>query len=131
MAATLTVFDETISGDKTHSFDLEFETATITARELIRKRVYEEVREYNLKSHEYFRGLVQPSGAEATLNGYKLKKRRVIDWEEQAKKAEEAFARNGFFILADDRQIENLDDEIEIGLRTEVAFVKLTPLVGG
>ena len=129
--AALTIYDETVSGAKSEGFDLEFETATITVRELIRKRVYEEVREYNLRDGECFRGFVQPSDAEKTPGGYKLKKRRQIDWEKQARLAEEAFTRNGFFILVDDRQVENLDDKIEIRLKTEVSFVKLTPLVGG
>ena len=129
--ATLTIYDETVSGQKSDGFDLEFAAARITVRELIRKRVYEEVREYNLKSGDVFHGLVQPTDAEQTLNGYKLKKRRAIDWQEQARLAEDAYARNGFFILVDDRQVESLDDEIEIRLKTEVSFVKLTPLVGG
>src|SRR3712207_3766540 len=114
MAATLTIFDQTTSGEKTHSRTLDFPTARITARELIRKRVYEEVQEYNMRDPEYFRGLVQPTDAERVLNGYKLRQRRKIDWEEQYRKATEAFERNGFLILADDRQVENLDDEIEI-----------------
>src|SRR5687767_4343101 len=91
--ATLTIHDETVSGQKSEGFDLEFETATITVRELIRKRVYEEVREFNLKADDYFRGLVQPTDAESTGNGYKLKDKRQIDWEEQARKAEESFKR--------------------------------------
>ena len=131
MAATLTIHDETTSGEKTSSFTLDFLSARITVRELIRKRVYEEVREYNLKMPEYFRGLVQPTDAEKVLNGYKLRKLRKIDWEEQYERALEAFERNGFFILVDDQQVESLDEEIEIKLRTQVSFIKLVPLVGG
>jgi hypothetical protein len=47
--ATVTIYDETVSGEKSQGFDLKFESAIITARELIRKRVYEEVREYRLR----------------------------------------------------------------------------------
>lgn len=122
---TVTIFDETVSGQKSEGFDLEFETATISARELIRKRVYEEVREFNLKEPGHFSGLVQPGDTEAVLNGYKLRKPRKIDWEEQYNRAVEAFERNGFFILVDDRQVESLDEKIEIKLRTQVSFVKL------
>jgi len=129
--ATLTICDETVVGEKGSGWTLEFETARISARELIRKRVYEEVREYNLKEPEIFRGLVQPTDAERALNGYRLRERRQIDWQAQFKRAVEAFERNGFFILVDDRQVESLDEEIEIKLRTEVSFVKLVPLVGG
>ena len=43
----------------------------------------------------------------------------------------DAFQRNGFFVLVDDRQVEGLDEEIEIRLNTTISFVKLVPLVGG
>jgi hypothetical protein len=89
------------------------------------------VQEYNLSSEEYFRGLVQPTDAERVLNGYRLRRRRKIDWEEQAQRALEAFRRNGFLVLVDDRQAESLDEEIEIRLGTHVSFIKLVPLVGG
>ena len=131
MATLVTVFDETTSGERTNSLTLEFLTARVTARELIRRRVYEEVQEYNLSTPEYFRGLVQPTEAEKVLNGYKLREWRKIDWEEQYARAVEAFERNGFFMLVDDRQVERLDEEIELKVATEVSFIKLVPLVGG
>jgi hypothetical protein len=131
MAATLTIYDETTAGEKTAGLRLDFPTARITARELVRKRVFEEVQEYNLKEPEYFRGLVQPTDAERVLNGYKLRQRRKIDWEEQYGKAVEAFERNGFLLIVDDHQVESLDEEIEIRLNTEVSFLRLVPLVGG
>ena len=131
MAATVTIYDETTAGERTHTRTLEFSTARVTARELIRRRVYEEVQEFNLSTPEYFCGLVQPTEAERVLNGYKLRQQRKIDWEEQYERALDAFRRNGFFMLVDDRQIEDLEEEIELKLRTEVSFIKLIPLVGG
>lgn len=131
MATTVTIYDETILGERTPMLTLEFFTERVTARELIRRRVYEEVREYNMKEPEYFRGLVQPTDAERVLNGYRLRQRRKIDWQEQAERAVKAFAGNGFFVLVDDRQVERLEDEIVLKVGTEVSFVRLTPLVGG
>ena len=128
---TITIYDETSTGERTEAVSLSFFTERVTVRELIRRRVYEEVQEYNLKDPEYFRGLVQPTDAERVLNGYRLRQRRKIDWEKQYQKAIEAFERNGFFILADDRQVESLDAEIEIRLNTQVSFIRLLPLVGG
>lgn len=127
----LTIFDETTTGERTSALTLDFLTHRITARELIRKRVYEEVQEYHLKQTEYFRGLVRPTDAEQVLNGYRLRRPRKLDWEQQYARAIEAFERNGFFILVDDRQVESLDEEIEIRLDTTVSFVRLVPLVGG
>lgn len=131
MPATLTIRDETSSGSTVHEFTLDFLDEEITVRELIERRVYEEVHEYNASKPGYFRGLVQPTDAEATLNGYRLRSQREIDWREQRDRALEAFERNGFFILIDDRQAERLDERIRIRLGTEVTFVKLVPLVGG
>src|SRR5262249_47473323 len=131
MPATLTIHDEAASGERLNTRTLDFLTERTTVRELIRRRVYEEVQEYNLSSQEYFRGLVQPTDAERVLNGYRLRERRKIDWEAQAQRAVEAFQRNGFLILIDDRQAESLDEEIEIRLGTQVSFIKLVPLVGG
>ena len=131
MPVSLTIHDETIFGAKENPLTLDFLTETITARELIRERIYEEVRQYNATSPEYFRGLVQPTDAEATLNGIRLRERRRVNWEEQFRLALEAFARNGFFILVDDRQIESLDETVAIDPATQISFVKLVPLVGG
>jgi hypothetical protein len=128
---TLTVFDESTAGDRQPGISLDFLTDRVTVRELIRKRVYEEVQEYNLREPQYFKGLVQPTDAERVLNGYKLRKRRKIDWEKQFEKAVQAFERNGFLVLVDDHQAETLDEEIEIRVDTQVSFLRLVPLVGG
>src|SRR5438105_7086998 len=109
MTTLVTMHDETTAGERTHTLKLEFLTARVTARELIRRRVYEEVQEYSLSTPEYFRGLVQPTEAERVLNGYKLRQRRKINWEEQYERALDAFRENGFFMLIDDRQVEDLD----------------------
>ncbi|HLK58811.1 MAG TPA: hypothetical protein VKU00_19720 [Chthonomonadaceae bacterium] len=131
MAISLMIHDETLLGEKSEALALDFLTETITVRELIRERVYEEVRQYNAAQPEYFRGLVQPTDAEATLNGHRLRERRRVDWEAQYRLALDAFARNGFFILVDDRQVESLEETITLTPTTQVSFVKLVPLVGG
>ena len=66
MSTTLKIRDETTlsRGGDDEEFTLEVLTERITVRELIRTRVYQEVRDYNLHRPEYFRGLVQPTGAE-------------------------------------------------------------------
>ena len=131
MATTLTIHDETASGTKTNTFTLDCLTETMTVRELIRARIYQEVQDYNQREPEHFRGLVEPGEAERTLNGFKLRQKRKIDWEAQFAKALEAFDRNGFFVLVGDRQAESLDETFPVKVDTEICFVKLTPLVGG
>src|SRR5436190_9045670 len=104
MPATLTIRDETTAGRSTGETVLEFLTERITVRELIRSRVYQEVQDFNRRKPEIFRGLVQPADAEQTLNGYKMRKHREIEWNQQFEKACEAFEENGFLILVNDRQ---------------------------
>lgn len=134
MTTTLTIRDETtfaFGNDSDGAFTLDVLTERITVRELIRTRVYQEVRDYNLRQPEYFRGLIQPTDAERTLNGFKVRQGRRIDPEKQFERAIEAFYRNGFLVLVNDRQVDELEEEIEVRPDTTITFLKLVPLVGG
>jgi hypothetical protein len=134
MSTTLTIRDETtfaFGDDGGGAFTLDVLTERITVRELIRTRVYEEVRDYNLRQPEYFRGLVQPTDAERTLNGFRVRRGRRLDPDKQFEGAIGSFYRNGFLVLVDDRQVDELEEEIEVGEETTVTFLKLVPLVGG
>lgn len=132
MPDTITLYDETLTGERTPALRLSLLTSHLTLRELIRRRTYEEVQEHNAApAQRPFRGLVTPTDAERALNGDKVPAKRQIAWEKQYERALDAFGRNGFFVLVGDRQVENLDDEIELKLDTVVSFVKLVPLVGG
>ena len=131
MPTTLTIRDETATGELLGQTVLEFLTERITVRELIRSRVYQEVQDYNTKKPECFNGLVQPGDAEKTLNGFKLRKTREVDWREQFRLATEAFEQNRILVLVNDRQAEGLDENIELTPQTQVSFLKLVPLVGG
>jgi hypothetical protein len=131
MSVTLTIYDETLSGEKTPRLTLDFAVQRITVRDLIRDRVYQEVRDYNQSQPEYFKGLVQPTDSEQVLNGYKMPKQRSIDWEKQYEKALQAFQNNGFIILVNDHQAEDLDEEIELIEDLSISFLRLIPLVGG
>ena len=131
---TITLYDETLPGERTPALSLSLLSSRITLRELIRRRIYEEVQQHHAAPPDtVFRGLVTPSPVEKLLNGEKAetKPRHRINWEAQYERALQAFARNGFFVLVGDRQVENLDEEIELKVHTEVSFVKLVPLVGG
>src|SRR5687768_9236295 len=73
MPTTLTIYDETSSGERTGELTLDFLTERVTAREIIRARVYQEVTERNAQralrpaaqSHTQF----QPEAIERLLNG--------------------------------------------------------------
>jgi len=134
MSTTLKIRDETTVGlgdDGDSGFTLDVMADRVTVRELIRARVANEVSNYNLSQPEYFRGLVQPTDAERSLNGFRMRKRRRIDPEKQFDLAIKAFYSNGFIVLVNDRQVDELEEEIEIRPDTTVTFLKLVPLVGG
>ena len=103
----------------------------VTARDLIRTRVREEVAKANADRSRPRRLLVAPIDAEETVNGYRLREGRTIEWEQQADIAVEAFGRQAFFLFVDGRQVDEVDEELVLGPDSEVRFLKLTPLVGG
>jgi len=127
----VTFVDETTSGDRGAGWGLEITEERLALRELIRRRVFQEVAEFNARTPEVFQGLVQPKDTERVLNGYALRTPRRIDPEAQTELALKAFAGNGFLVLVGDRQFTDLDEEIELALGTEVTFLKLVALVGG
>lgn len=133
MHTQVTIRDELVFrlGRPPVEFVLGLPANHLTVRELIRARVEQEVAAYNERQGELFQGLVQPGAAELTLNGYRMPRPRRVDPAEQVERALEAFTRNGFLILIDDRQVEQLDDVVILGEQTVVTFIKLVPLVGG
>ncbi|MFI6786830.1 hypothetical protein ACIBG4_05825 [Nonomuraea sp. NPDC050383] len=129
--ASVTFRDETATGRALEEFSLPDLPERISARELVRLRVREEVARHNAAPSSRFRGLVQPTDAETELNGHRMRAPRRLDWERQADAAEAAFARNGFLLLVGDRQIEDLAEVIDLTVDPVISFVKLVPLVGG
>lgn len=128
---TITIKDETFSGKVLQEINLEFATELVTVQDIITGRVMKEVENYNSKLPAYFNGLIEPSDAEKTLNGYKLKPKKIIDAEKQVYVALDAFQRNVFFVLIDNLQSESLEQMVELSKNTTISFIKLTPLVGG
>lgn len=134
MTYTVQVLDETTTKPTpTLERTLDFADETVTVRELIRRRVYEECSEYNASNRENFHGLVIPEGMERELNSPQYRRSRVVDWEKQYAKATDAFSRNGFIVLLGDQQAEDLDQlvTLRLGEPLDVTFIKLVPLVGG
>jgi hypothetical protein len=127
----VTFRDETATGKSLHSFDVPDVPDSITVRDLIRLRVREEVARYNAAPSTHFGGLVRPEDAEADGSAFRLRTPRRLEWESQADVACRSFERNGFFVLIADRQVESLEEVVDLSAATDVAFVKLVPLVGG
>lgn len=119
---SLTIEDQTSTGDPTGSITLPDLPDRITLRELIRMRVREEVARYNLRPWGIFEGLVQPLG---------LPDRQPIDWGKQADAAIDLFVGGGFIVLVNGRQVVELETRLDLRGDLDVRFIRLTPLVGG
>lgn len=129
MPLTLSILDETTAGERRSAGEFQFETSSSTLREIIRRRVQQEVERFNHSDFEVFRGLIQPEETERILNG--MRQRPFLDWRKQYAKAITAFRGNGFLVLVDDRQVTDLDETLHLTGQTKVAFLKLVPLIGG
>lgn len=125
------ICDELLNGTITNQFEISLESDSLTVRDLITKRVSIEIYNYNKRLPKYFNGLIEPKEAERTLNGYKLKPKQLIDVEKQVYIALDAFQKNGFFVLVDNEQLEELEQQVVLKSTSKISFVKLTPLVGG
>jgi hypothetical protein len=52
-------------------------------------------------------------------------------WEREAEITCRAFQRNGFLVLVGGRQVEELDELVDLSQGPEVVFVRLVPLASG
>ena len=130
---TITIQDQNLQGNVLNELFLKFASNRITAAEIITQRVRQEVENYNNRAINAInaQSLVIPSEHEANWNGDKTQKFKPINVEKQIAIALKAFEQNGFFLLADNRQLETLDETVYLHDDLMVNFIKLTPLVGG
>lgn len=132
MRVNLRVVDETSSGTTYNETVLRLASTRVCARDVIEQRVRQEVQKFNdATRNKLFSGLVQPRDTEKELNGYRLRKKKKIDADQQVEIAIAAFSENKYFFLVDDKQVESLDDEFGITDATKITFLKLIPVVGG
>jgi hypothetical protein len=128
---SVTIKDTSGTGRAVATITLDGIDDRITLRDLVRTRVRDEVARYNAAQGEYFAGLVMPDGAKATPEGFRMPAPRPVDWAQQAKRALDAFSRNGFFVLVDDRQVTDLDEELRLTVDSDIRFIRLVQLAGG
>ncbi len=128
MAIDLGVYDEKPGGEPSLALTLNFLNERITVRELIRERVYQEVRERNATRNNRYADLAERRKA---MGWEAPGKPALTDWEAEYLVALQGFERNRYFVMVDDRQLESLDDQFNITPTTSVRFIQLVPLKGG
>jgi hypothetical protein len=131
MSLVVTVYDGINARAREPALQLRLVSDRVTARELIERRVRQEVEAFNSSNEDVYRGLVKPTEAEETLNGFRFRLRKQVKLQEQVDAALSAFASNGFLLLIDDRQVSSLDEWTTLQRASHVTFIKLVPLVGG
>ena len=129
MAVALKIVDQTLGVHPPRTREFRLASERITLRELLTRRIDEEVAELNAGRDE-ITPLVTPTEQERRLNGEKSP-RRPVDPARQLAAAVEAFERRRIVIIVDGRQALKLDEPITVTPATEVKFLKLVPLVGG
>ncbi|MEM7221902.1 MAG: hypothetical protein AAF495_02920 [Pseudomonadota bacterium] len=130
-AFEIEVFDQVPGRERRSAGALHLASERITAAELLRRRVEAEVARHNGEQSQVYEGLVQPTDAEAALNGVRLKKRRTLDAAVQTTVALEAFDQGKILMLFDDRQVDGPDELLSLTGENQVTFIRLVPLVGG
>lgn len=130
---SLIIRDETLFGNVLQHLTLSFAQTEITVADLISERVRLEVaRQNEQQENRYY--LIQPTEKEILLNQKNTDikpPKTLIDTEKQIYIALDAFQKNHFLVLIDNRQTEHLTEKIVLNEFTQVSFVKMTPLVGG
>lgn len=145
MQSVLKIVDECFgvgAGERRPALELRLVSERITARELIRRRIADEVETANRERAEFAAGHARnrsfliPLGdgtPEARLNlaSARPSRTRLFDEAVEYDRAIEAFGRNQFILLFDERQISDLDEAIAVTPDSEAVFLYLTPLIGG
>ncbi len=134
MVTTLTFKDETLTGNIIQAFEVPVKDETLALGEIIMLRVEQEIlRQQDEKHKRFFGGLADSTHVERLLNRQEMVKKHLDtpDAEAFGYRALDAFQKNTFFVLVNDRQVDDLEARFQLSELKSVSFVRLTPLVGG
>ena len=123
---TITIKDESLSGSQP-SWKLDITEEQSTVREIIRRRIYQEVSEYNAKKRIHSSGLIpstslSPSPADSAPS---------LDWQTHYDQAITSFEKRHYIVIINDQQVTHLDTPIHLSAQSTITFLKLVPLIGG
>ncbi len=141
MGVNIQIIDEHFGKSKLAIFELNHPSETITVKELITRRVEDEIAAVNARNanpervtaeHRMFLAGLTKLSPEVLLNDAAQRRRRKpIDPDSALKVALKAFEKGRYFVIINGSQVEKLTDEITLEPQTEAIFLQLTPLVGG
>ena len=129
MAVTVTIQDEFPYGKIINQIAFTVEDERINLGDLIRG-VSAAAQSNDPTWPEYDDDLLLPPDAADALNGYPLRASCELDWEDLAALAAQARAEQGFFIPLDTRQVECLEDLLDIIAEMRLVFTELISSFG-
>ena len=134
MLANIKYFDKILGQSKRLSGELKLVSERITARDLIRRRIEQELATVDL-NNEKANWLITPDSKEKTLNGSRQFGPGAADGaqliEKNVEVAMRGFEAQSFLLFVDNHQVEALEECITISDNCTLTFIKLVPLVGG
>jgi hypothetical protein len=141
------IVDGRPEGPRLKSVLVEFTETRITAGDLIRRTVEEQVWDLlhrkKLVLEDVTRALdrqyltdedIEQQGKEGAIRFRRRRERggvRTIDPEKAVERAKRAFRSGVYRIIVDGRQVSRLDEKLTLAQSSRVTFLRLTPLVGG
>lgn len=117
---TLVIRDEDSAGNLLNQIEIPLSSQVLTLRDVIAERVLQEIETARKRTTDLPYGLVTQ---QAPAN--------EVDYEQELIRALAAFGENRYFVLIDDRQIEDLDETVSLRDAAIMTFVRLIPIVGG
>ena len=132
MQRSITIADETATGEILDRILIELQGWDVPLRELIKSRVRSEILRFKQNNGDEYKGLVakQLGNGSPTLS-WKVPDDFAIDEVEECQRAEEAFLRNGFMVIVEGKQVEDLDQILRLSPTSTIRFVRLIALQGG
>lgn len=133
MPITITVQERSNAGDAAGgSTSLELPNDRTSVRELIRSHVYQTVKDHNVGcAARAARDVSNATTEERALNTPKRRTPGELDWRKELDRAVEALRHRRVLLLVDDRQVDDLDQPLDLTNESVVTFLRLVPLAGG
>ena len=135
MSVTLKGSEQSLAGEIFDNLQLELSGERITAKELIRSRVFQKVKDYNVsemhREDSTSDKLVPRDESEQILNGHPEITDRMADWQTEFHRAVESFRKKQILVLVDEKQLTDLDEVVQVDSTSEISFLRLTMLAGG
>ena len=135
MSVTVKGSEQSLAGDFVEDFLVELSSERTTVKELIRSRVFQKVKDYNVnerqRAGDKSEQLVPRDESELILNGRSHVADRTADWHTEFDRAVEAFQKHQILIFVNQKQLTDLEEVVQVDSTSDICFLRFTLLAGG